>query len=297
MSLIQNTTSSRMPFLNDTLSSQNQTQDSRHFEAGNESTSTVFVNNLTVTEVNQNHESLVFEPLVVFMITLNCFLSLLICGSNLPVLVSILSFKTLRTANNMFLLSLAIADICIWVVVLPLNIINRYMTPFIFEGVMQNENICIAKCFFNVCLSGASLFSMGGIALDRYVAVTRPLKYKVLVTRTRTLWFITLGWFYSIVVGSSFMFFRRGAHFDEYNVECVKQVFTRGYMIFVNANIFVLFVIILVSHIVVAVVAVQQRSKCIQRLTRVNNTLAVNYLKESRLVKTITLVVVLFALC
>ncbi|CAH1790475.1 unnamed protein product, partial [Owenia fusiformis] len=234
------------------------------FDGWNESTTVDdSVNNST--EVLQNLESVTLEPFAIFMITLSCLLSLLICGGNVPVILSIISFKILRTANNMFLMSLAVSDLCIGMVVLPLYTIDRYMTPLVF-GVIRNEYICIFKHYFNICLLGASLFTMGGIALDRFISVTRPLKYKKIVTRSRVLLFITFCWLYPVVI-SSFMFYKRIVPFDEFIDKCVHQLFNRGYMIFANVNIVVLFLVIFVSNIIVAIVAVKQRSKHIHTLS------------------------------
>ncbi|CAH1781143.1 unnamed protein product [Owenia fusiformis] len=265
-----------------------------HFESTNESTTVAFAKNLT--EYLHNHELLGLEASDIIILTLYCLLSLLICGSNLPVLISIVLFKKLRSAKNMFLVSLAMSDICIGALDIPLYVISRYMSPIIFEGVVQNEYICIAECYSKVCLQGASLLSMVGIAIDRFIAVTKPLRYKEIVTRSRALWFIAVCWLYLVGV-SSFMFYKRVDTFDEFKEKCASQVFNQYYKIFVNVNIFILFLVFVVSHIVVAIVAVKHRSKHIQALSKIHNTLAVAYVKEIRLVKTMTIVVALSAMC
>ncbi|CAH1802458.1 unnamed protein product, partial [Owenia fusiformis] len=91
----------------------NQTHVISHLEVGNESITSGYMDDLKGGKSSMNDMNEALDSFSIFMLTSNCVLSLMICGGNIPVVVSIISFKSLRTVSNMFLVSLAVADILI----------------------------------------------------------------------------------------------------------------------------------------------------------------------------------------
>nr|XP_055063770.1 trace amine-associated receptor 13c-like [Misgurnus anguillicaudatus] len=111
---------------------------------------------------------------------------------NLLVIISISHFKKLHTPTNMLILSLAVADLLIGLIVMPLEAIKLIETCWYF-----GDNLCELYSMFIGLLLSASLSHLILIAVDRYVAVCYPLHYPQKITTTKTIMSICICWFCS----------------------------------------------------------------------------------------------------
>ncbi|XP_065121523.1 trace amine-associated receptor 13c-like [Paramisgurnus dabryanus] len=109
---------------------------------------------------------------------------------NLLVIISISHFKKLHTPTNMLILSLALADLLIGLIVMPLEAIRLIETCWYF-----GETICRVFSVIMGLLFSASLSNLVLIAVDRYVAVCHPLLYPQKITVTRIITIICVSWF------------------------------------------------------------------------------------------------------
>ncbi|CAH1780722.1 unnamed protein product [Owenia fusiformis] len=223
-------------------------------------------------------------------------LMVLICSSNIMVLVSMSVHKCLHTVTNMFLVSLAIADLLMGLFGCPLDIIILYIMPLHLGRHIQDKWLCAARLFCHNVSAGASVYSMVGIAIDRFIAVKYPLRYRELITHTRVGIFIGCIWVY-IIIGSSVNFLGDIVKFGPGDTCRSVQVRDPNFVLFVKCNILVTFLVSTFAHIVVAIVATHQRAKVASELAAFNNNLAVAYKKENRITKTMSLIVGLFVLC
>uniref|UniRef100_A0A8C1IEL0 G-protein coupled receptors family 1 profile domain-containing protein n=1 Tax=Cyprinus carpio TaxID=7962 RepID=A0A8C1IEL0_CYPCA len=101
---------------------------------------------------------------------------------NLLVIISISHFKKLHTPTNLLILSLAVADMLVGLIVMPIEATRLIETCWYF-----GETFC--RLFFTVMglLFSASLSNLVLIAVDRFVAVCHPLLYPQKITTTKTL--------------------------------------------------------------------------------------------------------------
>nr|XP_055063086.1 trace amine-associated receptor 13c-like [Misgurnus anguillicaudatus] len=111
---------------------------------------------------------------------------------NLLVIISICHFKKLHTPTNMLILSLAVADLLVGLIVMPLEAIRLIETCWYFEDITCRLFLTITGLLFSTSLSHLVL-----IAVDRYVAVCHPLLYPQKITMTRTIITICVCWFFS----------------------------------------------------------------------------------------------------
>ncbi|XP_013884626.1 trace amine-associated receptor 1 [Austrofundulus limnaeus] len=132
-------------------------------------------------------------------VMLNCFLTLLsvatVCG-NLLVILSVFYFKQLHTPTNFLILSLAVADLLVGIVVFPLS------TAFTFSSCMYHENVyCKIRDSFGIYLCTCSILHLCCISVDRYCAICQPLTYKSKINRHVVVFMITVNWGASALIG------------------------------------------------------------------------------------------------
>ncbi|XP_067289450.1 trace amine-associated receptor 13c-like [Pseudorasbora parva] len=108
---------------------------------------------------------------------------------NLLVVISISHFKKLHTPTNLIILSLAVADMLMGLIVIPIEGTRLIETCWYFGDTYCRLFIIILGLVFSASFSNLVL-----IAVDRYVAVCHPLLYPQKITTTTTLVSICLSW-------------------------------------------------------------------------------------------------------
>uniref|UniRef100_A0A8C4RKH7 G-protein coupled receptors family 1 profile domain-containing protein n=1 Tax=Erpetoichthys calabaricus TaxID=27687 RepID=A0A8C4RKH7_ERPCA len=98
------------------------------------------------------------------------------CG-NLVVIISISHFKQLHTPTNLLVLSLAVADFFVGVLIMPIMIIQSIETCWYF-----GEVFCFIYTICMAVLTTVSIINLAVIAIDRYIAICHPLTYSNKIT-------------------------------------------------------------------------------------------------------------------
>ncbi|XP_021335132.2 trace amine-associated receptor 13c-like [Danio rerio] len=129
---------------------------------------------------------------------------------NLLVIISISHFKKLHTPTNMIILSLAVNDLLIGLIIMPLEAIKLIETCWYF-----GETFCGLFMIIMGLLGSTSLSNLVLIAVDRYVAVCHPLLYPQKITMSKTLVTICLCWLFSSAYCSVFVVSNK--YFDSSN--------------------------------------------------------------------------------
>ncbi|XP_061097653.1 trace amine-associated receptor 13c-like [Conger conger] len=106
---------------------------------------------------------------------------------NLFVIISIALFKQLHTPTNILVMSLAVADLLIGVVVMPFSMIYSVEGCWYFGDVF-----CLLHFSTYMFLTSVSICHLIFIAIDRYQAVCNPLHYSTRIT-------IPIAWFISVL--------------------------------------------------------------------------------------------------
>ena len=106
-----------------------------------------------------------------------------VCG-NTVVIYLILTRRILHASANWFIVSLSSADLLVGLVVIPTYVIHTFWVQLNFHALSTFYNLILYVSVGNLCV-------MTG---DRYLAITRPLKYGSLMTRSKVLVMIFTAW-------------------------------------------------------------------------------------------------------
>ncbi|XP_034489571.1 dopamine D2-like receptor [Drosophila innubila] len=116
---------------------------------------------------------------------------------NILVILSVCRERSLQTVTNYFIVSLAIADLLVAVVVMP------FAVYFLVNGAWALPNVvCDFYIAMDVICSTSSIFNLVAISIDRYIAVTQPIKYAKHKNSRRVCLTILLVWAISAAIGS-----------------------------------------------------------------------------------------------
>eukprot|EP00067_Danio_rerio_P042135 XP_021328038.1 trace amine-associated receptor 13c-like [Danio rerio] len=153
------------------------------FETEDQETQYCFpdINSSCVKERSASHGYIIIYVFVSLLSAWTVFLNLL-------VIISISHFKKLHTPTNMIILSLAVNDLFIGII-MPIEAIRQIETCWYF-----GDTFCGLYLLFVSLLLSASLGNLVLIAVDRYVAVCHPLLYPQKITITNMLKSICLSW-------------------------------------------------------------------------------------------------------
>ncbi|XP_066506329.1 trace amine-associated receptor 13c-like [Hoplias malabaricus] len=128
-------------------------------------------------------------PAYIFLfIVLSC-ISVCTVFLNLLVIISISHFKQLHTPTNLLILSLAVADLLVGLFNMPVSIM-QLMDSCWYLGTIA----CYLSPIIGFVAVNGSVYSLTLIAVDRYIAISDPLKYSSRITVCKTLLFIIFGW-------------------------------------------------------------------------------------------------------
>ncbi|XP_072307415.1 trace amine-associated receptor 1-like [Eucyclogobius newberryi] len=119
----------------------------------------------------------------------------IVCG-NLLVIISIAYFKQLHIPTNYLILSLAVADLLVGVVVFPFS-----MAQTLTSCLYQETVFCKIRDCFDVTVGTSSVLNLCCISIDRYYAICNPLTYKNTVTVRVAGVMIFMTWSVAAMVG------------------------------------------------------------------------------------------------
>ncbi|NXC17941.1 AA3R protein, partial [Corythaeola cristata] len=140
------------------------------------------------------NDSLVLSSLDRIYISTECFVALFATLGNILVIWVVKLNSTFQNTTLYFIVSLALADIAVGILVMPLAIV-------VSLGISVHFYSCLFMCCLMVIFSNASILSLLAIAIDRYLRVKLPTRYKIIATERRVWWALALCWSLSLIAG------------------------------------------------------------------------------------------------
>ncbi|XP_040913434.1 trace amine-associated receptor 13c-like [Toxotes jaculatrix] len=227
---------------------------------------------------------------------LSSSITLLTVVLNLLVIISISHFRQLHTTTNLLLLSLAVADFLVGVLLMPVEII-------LFQGCwILGEFMCALNYFLGFLVISVSVGNMVLISVDRYIAICDPMFYSTKVTLKRVQLCVCLCWIFSAVHSTWLLrdFLKQPSRYNSCYGECVVIInYAEGVVDLVVTFLGPIVVIILL-YLRVFVVAVSQahamRSHIAATTLQRSETVKAKR-SEMKAARTLGIVVVVFLLC
>ncbi|KAL5271643.1 hypothetical protein ACHWQZ_G002049 [Mnemiopsis leidyi] len=112
----------------------------------------------------------------------------IVCG-NVFVLVTMYRYPRVRTVSNMFIISLAVSDLIVGLLTVPVTVTSLHTGKWVF-----GSGMCSLSAFMDNMAIVASIWNLQMSSIDRYVAITRPLQYKILITYNMSYMMIGVVW-------------------------------------------------------------------------------------------------------
>ncbi|XP_057381493.1 5-hydroxytryptamine receptor 1-like [Daphnia carinata] len=114
---------------------------------------------------------------------------------NVLVCIAVCLVRRLRRPCNYLLVSLAVSDLCVALLVMPMALVYEVLGTWPFGA-----RVCDTWVAFDVLSCTASILNLCMISVDRYWAITRPLDYGVKRTPARMIFCVALVWISSACI-------------------------------------------------------------------------------------------------
>ncbi|KAI1890609.1 hypothetical protein AGOR_G00155430 [Albula goreensis] len=215
-----------------------------------------------------------------------------VLGNVLVVLVVALN-RALRDTTFCFIVSLALADIAVGALVIPLAVV-------ISLGLRTQFFTCLFISCLLLIITQSSILSLLAIAIDRYLRVKIPTRYGIIVTQRRAWVAVCACWLLSTLTGVVPMF---GWHnpdpsgnLSSGDIICqFTTVMPMDYMVYFNFFGWVVVPLTIMIGLYAQIFYIIRRQ--LNRRAEATCDTSKYYHKELKLAKSLALVVFLFALC
>ncbi|XP_066454750.1 adenosine receptor A1 [Eleutherodactylus coqui] len=231
-------------------------------------------------------------------IVIEVIIALVSVLGNILVIWAVIVNQALRDTTFFFIVSLAVADIAVGALVIPLAII-------ISIGLETEFYSCLMTACIMLILTQSSILALLAIAVDRYLRVKIPTSYKSVVTAKRAVIAITGCWVLSFIVGLVPMFgwnnisdVRRqyNSSYGELIITCqFETVISMEYMVYFNFFVWVLPPLFLMLIIYLEVFNLIQK-QLNKKVSSSSKDPQKYYGKELKIAKSLALILLLFAL-
>ncbi|KAG9494605.1 hypothetical protein GDO78_002113 [Eleutherodactylus coqui] len=158
------------------------------------------------------------------------------------------SRHSLQGTVHYHLVSLALSDILILVISIPIELYNFiwFHYPWVF-----GDAVCRCYYFLRDICSYATVLNIASLSCERYLAICHPMKAKMMMSRSRTKKILSVIWISStlfampmaFIMGVKYQNITPEGELDPSSLVCTTLVSTATLKIFIQVNAFVSFVL------------------------------------------------------
>lgn len=214
-------------------------------------------------------------------------------AGNTLVCLAIYLDRRLRSSTNWFVASLAVSDLLYGLAGLPFRIAQT-------SGILFDFYECYIWIWVDMVCAAASIANLALISVDRYIKITKPFQYHIVLTQSRA--FIAVGsvWLYSAVLASLSLVHWPGAKgLVLYQGSCLNhnQVF---YTVAMIVAFILPLIILVINYVKVFVIALKQFNKMAEMAhhhTREEKGRHNSIITDFKATKTLAVVIGTFAIC
>ncbi|XP_026151969.1 trace amine-associated receptor 13c-like [Mastacembelus armatus] len=223
------------------------------------------------------------------------FVSVLTVALNLLIIISISHFRQLHTNTNTLLLSLAVSDFLVGLVLMPGETLRQ--TDCWFLG----DLMCSLYKYVSYIITSTSVGNMVLISVDRYVTICDPLHYPTRVTDRRVKLCVCLCWLGSVFYYS--LFFKdelpEPGRYNSCYGQCLLVISYIAGVVDLVVTFITPVTVIIVLYMRVFVVAVSQARAMRSHITAVTLQRSVSLTTKSELkaARTLGVLVAVFLMC
>ncbi|XP_062320635.1 D(1C) dopamine receptor [Osmerus eperlanus] len=250
-------------------------------------------------------------------VLIGCILFLLIVSTllgNTLVCAAVVKFRHLRSkVTNFFVISLAVSDLFVAVLVMPWEAISEVTGTWLFG------RFCGIWIAFDIMCSTASILNLCIISVDRYWAIASPFKYERKMTHRVAFIMIGVAWTLSVLI--SFIPVQLNWHVSEEDMlaanfsnhsENCKANLSKTYAISSSLISFYIPVVIMIATYTRIYRIAQTQIRRISSLERAveqaqnnhhpndcanENSLKTSFKKETKVLKTLSIIMGVFVFC
>ncbi|KAK6174044.1 hypothetical protein SNE40_017390 [Patella caerulea] len=227
--------------------------------------------------------------IIVFPI-LYIILCVFICGGNMLTIVAVCKTEVLRTIPNMFVVSLAIADLMIGGLVIPMQFL-LYM-PTLMDILDHSRIYCIFKYVTFTTSGTASVYFLMATAFDRAIYIGYSIHYETIMSTFRAKVVILVGWLISLNAGFIPAYYN---NWDSCPI-CHAFIFLKmEFQVYIQCvAFFICFIIISVCYATILKIAAKQQKEILRlQIQEAKKMFEI----EMKLVRMFMLVFGIFAIC
>ena len=162
----------------------------RNFPSGNSSNSSSLFNSSNSSDITCQKS----ERYLTIFISVSVIVIVTCIGGNFLLIRAFCKFSNLRTASNLILVSLCIAD-CFIAMTFILDIIHLAL-----KNVKLISNLCQIISSLTLCITIVIVLHLALISVERFIAVKFPLRYNSILTNRRALLASVVLWVSTLLV-------------------------------------------------------------------------------------------------
>ncbi|PFX32228.1 tyramine receptor 1-like [Stylophora pistillata] len=239
-------------------------------------------------------EEYIYQTAFLILIMLVTFLG------NFMVCLTVYLHQRLRTVTNYFIVSLAVSDL----------LLSLLYVPFRIEQTIDNGYWCLRKelcatwIVIDLVCTGASIYNLAAISVDRYIAIVHPFRYHSVMTTKVARIIIAIIWAYSITWAGFSGINWTDSEQPPYNWDskCFKKDKIFYTITTVTDFFFPLMVILIMYGLVFRVAMTQARAVAslqpqLSKRDGRGRRFSINIVKEVKAAKTLAIVIGAFVVC